>query len=102
MPANTIHVKTGLVLHDLERIGMNLTVKKYFFFIFTKNSIICKLIVNLRFSFVRIFSISTYLYKKKIWKKNEYGRGIKINRKLKYKKRKMINKILLFIKFIFI
>lgn len=26
MPANTIHVKTGLVLHDIEKIGMNLTV----------------------------------------------------------------------------
>ena len=26
MPANTIHVSTGLVLHDIEKVGMNLSV----------------------------------------------------------------------------
>ena len=26
MPANVIHVSTGLVLHDIEKVGMNLTV----------------------------------------------------------------------------
>lgn len=27
MPANTIHVSTGLVLHDIEKVGMNLSVR---------------------------------------------------------------------------
>ncbi len=26
MPANVIHVKAGTVLHDIEQVGMNLTV----------------------------------------------------------------------------
>jgi len=26
MPANVIHVSTGLVLHDIEKVGMSLSV----------------------------------------------------------------------------
>lgn len=32
MPANIIHVSTGLVLHDIEKMGMNLSVNKLILF----------------------------------------------------------------------
>lgn len=36
MPANTIHVSTGLVLHDIEKVGMNLSVFTKIFICFYK------------------------------------------------------------------
>ena len=62
MPANTIHVSTGLVLHDIEKVGMNLSVKIikiYQKFIYLYKKIFKK--VNIVISCVGIRCIDPYL-----------------------------------------
>jgi len=55
MPANVIHVSTGLVLHDIEKVGMNLTVQNLLNFM----EQIIFLLVNIRFGYFRFCGIDT-------------------------------------------